>query len=315
LTLPRSIVAGLFSVMALLAEHPEAILERVHQAPLAADQVKSIDSSLAAKDYLRIETLLNAAALKDAAHAGDLYALLGAIEFVAGRMEPAAQAFRHSDSVAALKERDRFTLAMSLANLGDTAGARVELDTLNHLRPEQPLYLYWLARLDYYQRRYEDSIAKLRRVLELDPQSSRAEDNLGLALDMLGRSEEAQAEFAKAITLNRNLKPPSPWPPHNLGYLLLRLEKLEGAEKALRESLQYDPRFSQSHYHLGRVLEKQGRDTEAIDEYRAAISLDSAQAEPCYSLGLLYRRLKRAREAEAAFAEYKRRKTAGGAKE
>jgi Flp pilus assembly protein TadD len=294
--------------MVLLAEQPEAILERVHQAPLPADQVKSIDSSLAAKDYSRIEALLNAAALKDAAHAGDLYALLGAIEFVAGRMEPAAQAFRHSDSLAALKERDRFTLAMSLANLGDTAGARVELDTLNHLRPEQPLYLYWLARLDYYQRRYEDSIAKLRHVLELDPQSSRAEDNLGLALDMLGRSEEAQAEFVKAVTLNRNLKPPSPWPPHNLGYLLLRLEKLEGAEKALRESLQYDPRFSQSHYHLGRVLEKQGRDTEAIDEYRAAISLDSAQAEPCYSLGLLYRRLKRAREADAAFAEYKRRK-------
>ena len=308
MTLPRSIVAVLFSVMVLLAEQPEAILERVHQAPLPADQVKSIDSSLAAKDYSRIEALLNAAALKDAAHAGDLYALLGAIEFVAGRMEPAAQAFRHSDSLAALKERDRFTLAMSLANLGDTAGARVELDTLNHLRPEQPLYLYWLARLDYYQRRYEDSIAKLRHVLELDPQSSRAEDNLGLALDMLGRSEEAQAEFVKAVTLNRNLKPPSPWPPHNLGYLLLRLEKLEGAEKALRESLQYDPRFSQSHYHLGRVLEKQGRDTEAIDEYRAAISLDSAQAEPCYSLGLLYRRLKRAREADAAFAEYKRRK-------
>lgn len=310
----RSIVAGLFLVMALLAERSEAILERLHQAPLPADQVKSIDSSLAAKDYSRVEALLNAAALKDAAHAGDLYALLGAIEFVARRMEPAALAFRHSDSLASLKERDRFTLAMSLANLGDTAGARVELDTLNHLRPEQPLYLYWLARLDYYQRRYEDSIAKLRRVLELDPQSSRAEDNLGLALDMLGRSDEAQAEFAKAVTLNRNLKPPSPWPPHNLGYLLLRLEKLEGAEKALRESLQYDPRFSQSHYHLGRVLEKQGRDTEAIDEYRAAISLDSAQAEPYYSLGLLYRRLKRAREADAAFAEYKRRKTNIGAK-
>jgi len=306
---PRSIVAGLFSVMALLAERPEAILERVRQAPLSADQISLIGSALAAKDYSRVETLVKAAALKDAAHGGDLYALLGAIEFVAGRMEPAAQALRQSDSLATLKERDRFTLAMSLANLGDSAGARVELGTLNHLRPEQPLYLYWLARLDYYQRRYEDSIAKLRHVLELDPQSSRAEDNLGLALDMLGRSEEAQAEFDKAVTLNRNLKQPSPWPPHNLGYLLLRLEKLEASEKALRESLRYDPRFSQCHYHLGRVLEKLQRDAEAIDEYRAAISLDPAQAEPCYSLGLLYRRLKRAREANAAFAEYKRRKS------
>jgi Flp pilus assembly protein TadD len=305
---PRCILPGLFCLVALLAEQPEAILERVRQAPLPADQVSLIASSLAVKDYPRIETLVKAAARGDAAHAGELYALLGAVEFVAGRMEPAAQAFRQSGSLAALKERDRFTLAMSLANLGDTEGARNELVTLNRLRPEQPLYLYWLARLDYYQRRYEEAIAQLRRVLELDPQSSRAEDNLGLALDMVGRSEEAQGEFAKAVALNRNLKQPSPWPPHNLGYLLLRLEKLEAAEKALRESLEYDPSFAQSHYYLGRVLEKQGRDAEAIDEYRAAISLDPVQAEPYYSLGLLYRRLKRAGEADAAFAEYRRRK-------
>lgn len=306
--LARCILPGLFCLVASLAEQPDAILERVRQAPLPADQVTLIASSLAAKDYLRIETLVKAAARGDDAHAGELYALLGAVEFMAGRMEPAAQAFRQSGSLAALKERDRFTLAMSLANLGDTEGARTELVALNRLRPEQPLYLYWLARLDYYQRRYEEAIAKLRRVLELDPQSSRAEDNLGLALDMVGRSEEAQAEFAKAVALNRNLKQPSHWPPHNLGYLLLRLEKLEASEKALRESLEYDPSFAQSHYYLGRVLEKQGRDAEAIDEYRAAISLDPLQAEPYYSLGLLYRRLKRAAEADAAFADYRRRK-------
>ncbi len=306
--LPRCILPGLFCLAAALAQQPDAVLERLRQAPLPADQVSLLASSLAAKDYPRIETLIKAAAGAGDAHAGELYALLGAVEFVAGRMEPAAQAFRQADSIAALNERDRFTLAMSLANLGDTEGARTELATLNRLRPEQPLYLYWLARLDYYQRRYEDAIAKLRRVLELDPQSSRAEDNLGLALDMVGRADEAQAEFARAVALNRALKQPSPWPPHNLGYLLLRLEKLDAAEKALRESLEYDPAFAQAHYHLGRVLEKQSRDAEAIAEYRAAIAFDPAQAEPYYSLGLLYRRLKRPTEADAAFAEYKKRK-------
>jgi Flp pilus assembly protein TadD len=306
--LPRCILPGWFCLIAA-AQQPEALLERIRQAPLPADQASLIASSLAAKDYPRIETLITAAARADAAHVGDLYALLGAVEFVAGRMEPAAQAFHRSDSLAPLNERDRFTLAMSLANLGDTEAARTELAALNRLRPEQPLYLYWLARLDYYQRRYEDAIAKLRRVLELDPQSSRAEDNLGLALDMVGRAEEAQAEFAKAVALNGSLKQPSPWPPHNLGYLLLRLDKLDAAEKALRDSLQYDPGFAQAHYHLGRVLEKQGRDAEAIAEYRAAISRDPAQAEPYYSLGLLYRRLNRTAEADAAFAEYRKRKT------
>ena len=63
-----------------------------------------------------------------------------------------------------------------------------------------------------------------------------------------------------------------------------------------------------AHYHLGRVLEKEGRDVAAVEEYRAAISLDPLLAEPCYSLGLLYRRLKRESDATAAFAEFKRRK-------
>src|SRR5260221_580516 len=140
--LPRCILPGLFCLIAVLAQQPEAILERVRQAPLPADQVSLIASSLAAKDYPRIETLFKTAVRGDAAHAGELYALLGAVEFVAGRMEPAAQAFRQSDSLAALNERDRFTLAMSLANLGDTEAARPELAALNRLQPGQPLYPY-----------------------------------------------------------------------------------------------------------------------------------------------------------------------------
>jgi tetratricopeptide (TPR) repeat protein len=302
-------LAGLLLLPVLSAGQPENIAERIRQSALAPDQINLVVAAFAAKDYPRVETLVTAAARKDAARAGDLYALLGAIEFVGERMAPAAQALRLSDSLRALAERDRFTLAMALVNLGDVASARTELNALNRGQPEQPLYLYWLARLDYDQRRYEDSVAKLQRVLQLDPQSARAEDNLGLALDMLGRYEEARAEFIKAVILNRKLSKPSPWPPHNLGYLLLRLEKVGEAEEALRESLQYDSRFPQSHYHLARVLEKQGRDPEAIDEYRLAISLDSSMAEPCYSLGLLYKRLHRTADSESAFAEYRKRKT------
>jgi len=98
-----------------------------------------------------------------------------------------------------------------------------ELSLLNRNHPDQPLYLYWLARVDYYQRRYEDSVAKLQRVIQLDPESPRAYDNLGLSFDMMGRYEEARVAFEKAVEFNRRLAQPSPWPPHNLGDLLLRL--------------------------------------------------------------------------------------------
>jgi tetratricopeptide (TPR) repeat protein len=307
--MPRIAVCLLSIAFAALSQQ-DNLLDRLAHSPLTAAQQQAVASAVTEKDYSRAESVLTTAASAAPGQAGEVYALLGAVEFLFQRMENAARAFRQSDSLAPLTGRDRFTLAMALVRLGDTAGARAELTKLNSAQPDQPLYLYWLARLDYDQRRYEDSAAKLSRVVELDPQSPRPYDNLGLSLDMLGRYEEAVAAFRKAVELNRKLPQPSPWPAHNLGSLLLRLDKPEEAETALRESLRYDARFAAAHYRLGRVLEKLGRDELAIDEYRAAVSLDASLAEAYYSLGLLYRRLKRLREADAAFGEYKSRKSA-----
>ncbi|HMJ62650.1 MAG TPA: tetratricopeptide repeat protein [Bryobacteraceae bacterium] len=185
----------------------------------------------------------------------------------------------------------------------------MQLDRLHLEHPGEPLYLYWLARIDYDQRRYEEAVAKYRSVIQQRPDFSRAYDGLGLTLDMLGRLTEAREVLTTAVALNRNAAQPSAWPPENLGYLLLRLGELEKAEAALREALRYDPRLAICHYHLARVLEKEHLEPAAIEEYRAASSLDSSFAEPCYALGLLYRRLHRPEDASAAMAEFRRRKS------
>ena len=161
------------------------------------------------------------------------------------------------------------------------------MDRLHLEHPGEPLYLYWLARIDYDQRRYEEAVAKYRSVIQQRPDFSRAYDGLGLTLDMLGRLTEAREVLTTAVALNRNAAQPSAWPPENLGYLLLRLGELEKAEAALREALRYDPRLAICHYHLARVLEKEHLEPAAIQAYRAASSLDSSFAEPCYALGLL----------------------------
>jgi tetratricopeptide (TPR) repeat protein len=306
------IAACLLLMSQATAPHEDSLAERIRQAPLAPEQRIAVTSSLASGNYARIDSVLTAAAGANPGHAAELYALLGAIYFVGHYIDRAVVAFQHADSLSPLSTRDRFTFAMALVNLSYTQAARAQLELLNRNQPEQSLYLYWLARIDYDQRRYEDAIAKLRRVIELDPQSARAWDSLGLALDMFANPEEARTALEKAVELNRRLAQPSPWPPNNLGMVLLRLESWKAAETALRESLRYDPRFAMAHYHLGRVLEKEGRDAEAMDEYRSAISLDPSLAEPCYSLGLLYKRLKRPAEADEAFAELARRKAMAG---
>lgn len=303
-------VALLVALVALVAQKPDNLLERIRNCGLPAEQREELARSFAAKDYTHMEDILGrqAAAADTTASAAELRALAGAVEFLHGEMDRAALAFRQSDSMAPLGDPDRFTWAMALVNLGDAKAAREQLTRLIDSHPDRPLYLYWLARIDYDQRLYADAVAKLKRVIALDAASARAYDNLGLALDMLGQSEDAREAFLKAVDLNRKLAAPSAWPPHNLGTLLLRVQQLKEAESALRESLRYDPGFTMAHYHLGRALEAEGRDSEAMDEYRAAISHDPVVVEAFYSLGLLYRRHDRAREAEAAFAEYKRRK-------
>jgi superkiller protein 3 len=223
-------------------------------------------------------------------------------------MEQAIAAFRNSESLAPLSEQDRFTFAMALIQQGSVDDAIGQLTVLNRQYPNQALYLYWLAKLDYDQRLYESAVQRLRRVVELDPNFVRGYDSLGLCFDMMGMPEQAEEAFTKAVALNRKLSAPSPWPPHNFGTLLLRLQRFPDAEKNLRESLKYDPRFAMAHYHLGRVLESEGAADAAIDEYQAAAELDQKFAEPLYSLGLLYRRNGRITEANTALAEYKKRK-------
>jgi tetratricopeptide (TPR) repeat protein len=299
--MPARLMIVFLAALPLLAEQPGALLDRIRAAPLSADQRQALETAFSAKDFSRVETI--AGARPDA----DLTALLGALEFVGGRIPQAVAAFRRSDAVKPLEDRDRFTLAMALAGMSDVDGARAELTRLNQLHPEQPVYLYWLGRLDYEQRRYDKAVDELKRVIQRDPESARAYDHLGLCFDMMGLTDEAQGAFQKAVEFNRKLPAPSGWPPHNFGYLLLRLQRFPEAEQQLREALKYDPELSVAHYHLGQVLEADGRDEAAIEEYKFAAT-DVKLAAPMYCLGRLYRRYGRDAEAKSCFTEFRKRK-------
>jgi tetratricopeptide (TPR) repeat protein len=197
---------------------------------------------------------------------------------------------------------------MALVKLGDDQGARTLLEDLARKQPDSAIYIYWLGRLDYDQRRYAEALEKLQKAAQLDPRSARIWDSLGLTFDMQGQMEQAREAFEKAVALNRAQAHASPWPPHDLGYLLLRMDQLKDAEEDLREALRYDSQMPQAHYHLGRVLEKEARNAEAVEEYSQAIALDRTSADACYSLAMLYRKLRRDADATAMFLEYRKRK-------
>jgi tetratricopeptide (TPR) repeat protein len=301
-------VALFASLRLLTAQQNATIEERLRRAFGTHARFEQAATELEHKNFPQVERMLGEEAVANPPKRPELLALQGALEFLGGRMQPAIEKFSEATKLAPLNDSDRFTLAMAWIRLGDDQHARDELFALAQKNPDRALYAYWLGRIDYDQRRYQEAVSKLERAVKLDPTSARSWDSLGLAFDMQGSSEQALGAFEKAAELNRGQRHPSPWPSHNLGYLLLRTDRLPQAEAALRESLRYDPSLTVSQYHLGRTLEKLGRDVEAIEFYKQAVESDAHSTDACYSLAMLYRKLHRDAEAQTAFAEYRRRK-------
>ena len=267
-----------------------------------------LEGALNRRDYKRAETILLEETQRDptSARAAQLYTVVGHILFLDGQYLNSAIAWKKAEAIASLDDQTRFSLAMAYLRLNRPDWGRDELQRLSQGDPQNPLYLYWLAKLDYDVRAYTPAISKLRRVIELDPNMMRAYNNLGLCYDSLGQFDEAIESFTRAIELNRRQEQPSAWPPLNLAVSLISLNRLDEAVARLHEALSYNPQFPQAHYRLGLVLEKQRKFEEAIAPLQRAIELDPLYPEPHYTLGRIYQRQGKREEAQEQIERFKK---------
>lgn len=279
----------------------------VSALPLDDAQRAALQDAVKSRDYPRAETLL-AKEIERRPKSPELLTALGRILFLDGKYLNCAVALKKAEAVSPLGEHDRFTLALSYIILNHADWARPELEKLVSLNASDPLYPYWLGRLDYDAMQFKAAAAQLQKALDLDPMFMKAYDNLGLTHEALGQYDDAIRVYQQAITLNRQQKSPSPWPPLNLGTLLVKLERCPEAEVYLQESLRYDPRFPKTHYQMGLLLEKEKKDADAIRELILATDNDPAYPDPYYILGRMYARRGEKEKADAAWATFRRLK-------
>ena len=263
------------------------------QLQLAAGLREELGEALNRREYKRAEAILVEEAERDpkSLRAAQLLVYAAGIFFLDGQYLNAAISWKKAEAVTPLDDASRFTLAMAYIKLDRRDWARQELEKLRAGQPQNPLYLYWLARLDYDAQNYAAAIKGLKEVIELDPKMMRAYDTLGLCYDYLGQFDEAIRYYHSAVALNRSERQPSPWPLLNLAMSLISVNRLPDAENSLREALRYDPKLPQARYQLGRVLEMQGEYQAAVLELKEAIQNDPAFPEPHYLLGRIYQRL------------------------
>lgn len=311
-------IAGTVILCAILSQTPAAQTPEsaVPAAPVTTDLLPDparraeLEKALGKRDYTRAETILIEEINRDpqSPRAAKLLMMAGGLFFLDGQYLNSAIAYQKARAIAPLDERSRFTMAMAFIKISRRDWAKNELEQLSALSPTNALYQYWLARLDYDAQQYQAAIARLQQVIALDPQMTRAWDNLGLCYDYLGKYEEAVRHYRRAVALNRQQPHPSPWPPLNLAITLMALNNLTEAETHLREALRYDARLASAHYQLGQALEKQGRYAEALPSLSQAVTLDPTYPEPHYTLGRIYQRQGDKEKAATAFETFQKLK-------
>ena len=217
----------------------------VERLPLEPAQRAAVRQAIKARNYPRAETILVDEINKNP-KAPQLLTFLGSLFFLDGKYLNTAIAMKKAEAIAPLGDPNRFTLALSYIILNHPDWARSELEKLARANPREPLYPYWLGRIDYDAMQFKAAAANLRKALELDPNFMKAYDNLGLTYEVLAQYDDAIRIYHQALDLNRRQLIPSPWPPLNFGTLLIKLDRLKEAETCLQEALRYEPRFAKA---------------------------------------------------------------------
>jgi tetratricopeptide (TPR) repeat protein len=250
--------------------------------------VTEIKNDVAAKNYTKAEAELFAG-IGTSAHQQIFLQVLGGVLFLDSNYLESAIAYKKAEKYGPLPETARFTLAMNYVELKRNSWAREELKHLNKEKPDQPLYAYWLGRLDYDDQRFADAKANFRKALQADSHFVRGFDGVGLCEDALGNWNAAEENYRTANALNREQGSPFAWPPLNYGSMLLKVSRYAEAKLLLNEALKIDPSLGKAYYELGRVEEQISNPEAALADFRTASSLDPTDPSPVYALFRLYK--------------------------
>lgn len=118
--------------------------------------------------------------------------------------------------------------------------------------------------------RDEEALAHLQAALHLDPRQAKTHANLGVALARHGDLAQAVTHYREALRLD----PRQTQAYSNLGNVLVRQGQFDEAIALFEQGLRIQPNDVQAHTNLGGALLRQGRVDDAIVHLEEALRLD-----------------------------------------
>ncbi len=134
---------------------------------------------------------------------------------------------------------------------------------------------HYLRGLDFYHlKMFGEAVDELQKTVQLSPDYALAFFNLGMAQAHAGQIDAAIATLQRTLQLDATNFEAA----YNLGVAFIQKRQLEPAAAALRQSVTIYPEFARGHRALGETLLYQNKLDDAIAELRRAVEL--APQEP-----------------------------------
>ena len=280
----------------------------------APDPLAQARSALAANRYGEAEAALRAyLALHETS--SEAHFLLGYTLFRETKARESLAEYTAGAKHAKPSAADLRVVGADYVLLSDYADADRWFTLASQWDPQDLLGLYYLGRTKYNEQRFEQAIDLFERCLKLDPRNVKAEDNLALSLQALGRRDEAEQAFRRAIEWQTEAGGKDPWPYIDLGSLYIESNRFPEAVNTLRQAVALAPGQSKAHAQLGKAYLSLQQLDKAQPELERAVALSPSNAPTHYVLGQLYAKrgnTAKAKEEFARYSELNARRSSGG---
>ncbi len=236
--------------------------------------------------------------LKIAPEDVELRNALGWTLFQEGRSAEAVAEFERALRADPNHVKTHNNLALALVDLGRLEEAAGHFETSLRLEPKAEIYSdlgFVMAQLG----KPEEALADYKKALELDPSCASAHFNLAVAFVQQGAFGEAESHYRQALPGR-----PTAETHNGLGYVLARQGRTDEAIAEFRKAIDVDPHFTPAYNNLAGTLAKQGKLEEAADYYRRSLA-EKPSAAVYNALGAVLRGLGKTDEAAEQFAKAK----------
>jgi len=240
------------------------------------------------QDFSRAESTLRSY-IRGHRDSSDALYLLGFVLHRLNRPTESLETYTRAAAITTPTGDDLKVVGLNYVLLDDFADAIKWLKKSVGVQPTNKDAWYYLGRAYYSKGQLPEARAAFEKVLELHPQDTKAQTNLGLVLETGGQAEAAIEAYRTAIAWQEKGGEASEQPYANLGSLLLERGHTQEAVGALEKAAAMAPRNAFCHLKLGIAYRQLGRLQDSEQQLNQATALEPDNATAHYQLGRVYK--------------------------